>query len=807
MKNRLFISCLLIVAQFFPVKAQYQRYTLGQLDCDNLYYTDSGFTPVEGFTGKNRDIWDVIYNIYNDGTGKPVFSFYDTIFRNRKGVEQGNLKLVGSQTEFSGSWVLPFPDNRFRIIQSFSGAGWEKGIPLGLYSTRIAVQKDSIKVFDSNRFIHTSYGDPNSYAGLDSANPQFHRIVRANDTVYLGFYRNMLFKITWDTVYISDSLSFKSLNEPPLFRTVLNAFPGNICSSGHGVALANEAGTFVLYNHKYEVYRKTVRPPVGGIIFYEKIYDFLETVVYSVNLSTGKFNKLERIVSTTEQFPYSLSADTLIPLYMYLSDNGDNVIARKWNRTTRQNNVFINKYQVTDRLGQTKNLGSFAAVYPYSKEEIYSEDVEFNPFGHFCRTGPEGSLIVGHVFRYKSSGIKDAWLQFFKIRNVNGNISNIYLDTFGKLINRPVQNLNFKKYNPYLYSYGSNINIRNYLDFNIKVKYGCSASAFFLNLTDTSYRKFRFTAYISKDTLGKSWMKLKDVKDSFIFLENGSYPLKILGESADGYREWWQSEIQIQFPKDSISHLLSQKPELILATWIDDDHVRISWQPQPRVEKYHLYRFNELIGSTKDSLFVDMVGAETYTKSLIYNVVSDYGCNRKSLKSDPHETIYLQGSTNDSGNTNRIFWTEYKGWDVSPVSYSLIRKSVQSGIRDSVVIPFMFGNDYMLNNPIVKKYYVYGHSNNGAQARSNSVVIIPQLKLYYPSAISVNSDRLNDCFEIITNYQQQGSYSVYTRWGERIFTGSLLEKWCPDRNLPSGVYVVKISAGAFSTAGTVTFLK
>ena len=90
--------------------------------------------------------------------------------------------------------------------------------------------------------------------------------------------------------------------------------------------------------------------------------------------------------------------------------------------------------------------------------------------------------------------------------------------------------------------------------------------------------------------------------------------------------------------------------------------------------------------------------------------------------------------------------------------------------------------------------------------------------IFIPTAFSPNGDGQNETFEIKSKFVENGSISIYDRWGSILFAGSLDGKgWDGNsphstKSVPNGNYSFRIQGNslageAFSRSGIVTLLK
>jgi gliding motility-associated-like protein len=111
-----------------------------------------------------------------------------------------------------------------------------------------------------------------------------------------------------------------------------------------------------------------------------------------------------------------------------------------------------------------------------------------------------------------------------------------------------------------------------------------------------------------------------------------------------------------------------------------------------------------------------------------------------------------------------------------------------------------------------------GFTNFSIPSYSNTIVMPIPADIFIPSAFSPNGDGQNESFEIKSKFVENGTISIYDRWGSIMFTGSLDGIGWDGRNpnstkqAPIGNYSYKIQGNSmageiFSRSGILTLLK
>lgn len=255
---------------------------------------------------------------------------------------------------------------------------------------------------------------------------------------------------------------------------------------------------------------------------------------------------------------------------------------------------------------------------------------------------------------------------------------------------------------------------------------------------------------------------------------------------------------------------------------VDEGSVDLEWQPVPNftAQEYSIYKVVEgnsnLLLTTASTSIAD----DTYTTDpqTCYQIQYSDVCNNQSPLSAPICPIRLFGDLQKDNSIN-LNWSAYNGWRNGVTDY-VLEKYSETG-------QLLFSNSttsttYLDDTQdLSQQTYVFIVRANASeaglnQAVSNRIVVIKDPHLFYPTAFTPNGDNLNDIFNVYGQYITEFEMNIFNRWGELMFTTSLLDQgWdgtYKGSPMPEGTYtfVAKIKDQAersFTKSGSVLLLK
>jgi gliding motility-associated-like protein len=281
------------------------------------------------------------------------------------------------------------------------------------------------------------------------------------------------------------------------------------------------------------------------------------------------------------------------------------------------------------------------------------------------------------------------------------------------------------------------------------------------------------------------------------------------------------SSVSLQKCATAISNDIPPAIENISA-FIDNNSIGIKWPQDPSVTggEYEIFKsqngIDVSIGSTNSPSFTDP--AYSLEAQPCYKVSFTDLCNNTSPVSNEVCPIILAATLGDD-NATSLNWTSFEGWTNGVKNYVIeiyndagLVTTVDAGTNTNYVVT----NDDFTNQ--VFRYRIVANANELGltQSISNTVTLIKNPNLFYPTAFTPNSDGLNDVFLVFGQYITKFEMKIFNRWGELLyFTTELSGGWdgtFKGSKMPEGTYVfrAKITDQAgrnFERSGTIVLLK
>lgn len=254
------------------------------------------------------------------------------------------------------------------------------------------------------------------------------------------------------------------------------------------------------------------------------------------------------------------------------------------------------------------------------------------------------------------------------------------------------------------------------------------------------------------------------------------------------------------------------------ASVLHNKDIVVSWVPYQAMDNlshYTIDRFNYASGVW--SINFDTSQSTTYIDSRADVNKGAYGyqmspvdlCAYKAPRSNELKSIHLTQQTRNYITT--LNWNHFKTWNDGILHYVIEFRLDNEQfnpikIANSTDSSFVF-EEINLNEEQAFCFRVYAVRNNLLDtAYANEVCVIPESRIYLPSAFSPNGDGMNDVFkpsaifiynqsaESLYNYQME----IFDRWGNKQFeSANLHEGWdgvANGRKAPAGVYLYKVKA-------------
>jgi gliding motility-associated-like protein len=269
----------------------------------------------------------------------------------------------------------------------------------------------------------------------------------------------------------------------------------------------------------------------------------------------------------------------------------------------------------------------------------------------------------------------------------------------------------------------------------------------------------------------------------------------------------------------SVSQVNGKTNYIQWATVLSDGKVELKWDPFPDGPFSTYYFFGKENGVASgysqitslqyplvDSLVLS--GVPTSAASYCYYMQNADWCGNLSPPSNIACTIHLEGQSKPL--VNELSWNEYVNWAGGVQVYDLEIDRGVTGVYEplSVKSPVVTDHLHELPDPAfgIFSYRVTateGQSGRDAISRSNEVILEQVPFVFIPNAFTPNGDGVNDLWHVSSNYVSSGELTIYNRWGQMVFTGSLTNDWdgsFEGNEVPSGVYVYHIRYSGFGNA-------
>ena len=252
-------------------------------------------------------------------------------------------------------------------------------------------------------------------------------------------------------------------------------------------------------------------------------------------------------------------------------------------------------------------------------------------------------------------------------------------------------------------------------------------------------------------------------------------------------------------------------PFLVAATVLNNENALLYWQKMPFAKRYQVFKNKMPIAITQDSFFIDQTN--TNTQSYIYQIRATDVCLQNTQLSNEGKTILLSAKK-ASVELAVLQWTPYLNWANGVKNYTIlevknqndlfIHQTKDSGYRDA---------NFLENGATQKCYKILAtqNGNSSVSSESNTVCLNYESIVWLPTAITINSDGINEVFKISTFGIKSYTIGIFNRWGEKVFESSNPdEEWRPKAQ-EQGVYMyvfkAKTNNGDYITKGTITVLR
>lgn len=254
-----------------------------------------------------------------------------------------------------------------------------------------------------------------------------------------------------------------------------------------------------------------------------------------------------------------------------------------------------------------------------------------------------------------------------------------------------------------------------------------------------------------------------------------------------------------------------------------DSNVELRWTQDPAFIStgYAITKSVNGTFSSTDSSATTSYMDEDYMPDVTscYKITYGDACDNKSPVSAEVCPIQLIG-TLQANNAVQLSWNEYQGWKNGVDHYVVEKFNDQGQVLSSVnagnAISYTDNTQDLSNQVAVYRVTAVANQAGIVASVSNTIIIIKDPNLFYPTAFTPNSDGLNDIFNVFGQFINTFEMSIFNRWGEMMyFTDDLEKGWdghFKGTLMPEGTYVFRATitdqAGrTFERSGTFVLLR
>lgn len=240
-------------------------------------------------------------------------------------------------------------------------------------------------------------------------------------------------------------------------------------------------------------------------------------------------------------------------------------------------------------------------------------------------------------------------------------------------------------------------------------------------------------------------------------------------------------------PPDSIRNI---------STRVTGNGINLSWVAPASNLTYDVFKKQgsdaSLLGSS-DTTFINLTNLDPGTQHC-FEINSRDECGNETFGSILGCTILLTGSIDKEDNIT-LNWTAYQGWENGVSRYIVQKNYPQGGGQNINVTEATFSETDNSNNQVIEYTIIAVPNDNLNSSISNTVRIVKQNNIYFPSAFTPDGDGLNDVFQINGRFIVDFELSIFNRWGELVYYSKDLDSgWSGELNnteLPEGTYIFR----------------
>jgi gliding motility-associated-like protein len=221
------------------------------------------------------------------------------------------------------------------------------------------------------------------------------------------------------------------------------------------------------------------------------------------------------------------------------------------------------------------------------------------------------------------------------------------------------------------------------------------------------------------------------------------------------------------------------------------------------------------IGSSTATNFAD--NAYSTLISYCYQINYTDACANVSQTGNTVCPIRLSGFISGD-NTAKLSWSAFTGWKDGVKRYQIDKFDNQGTFLETFTTTALNYDDTD-DDPDhqASSYVVRALPNNITlmESVSNSIKLIKQARLIFPTAFTPNGDRLNENFSVVGRYVENMTLKIFDRWGTLLFSTDTNEPWDGTHNgkvMAESIYIWKAfitdkNGNTFTRIGSVALLR
>ena len=294
------------------------------------------------------------------------------------------------------------------------------------------------------------------------------------------------------------------------------------------------------------------------------------------------------------------------------------------------------------------------------------------------------------------------------------------------------------------------------------------------------------------------------------------YTYQLISNYANG-----SQSISLSKSVTAFSSVLPTPVENITAI-VTSTGVNLEWMQDPAFTPLEYSVFKSINGNytllTKTNTITLTDPDYSTAASTCYYISYQDVCDNFSPLSMEACPIQLIGSLQND-NAIILNWNAYMGWTNGVNYYTIQKFNSQGQLIQSMDVTgtTLTDNTEDFSNQIYT-YKILAIANDPGinTAVSNTITIIKEPNLFYPTAFTPNNDGLNDIFLVFGQYVIEFELKIFNRWGELMYTTTNLSQgWdgtYKGSAMPEGTYafvakITDLAGRTFDRSGSVVLLR